>query len=143
VRRILRAGALALLLLLVILPAGEAWLRHRQAEARPVEAGACATYGIVFDGSSIEALYLEPERTLQAGSDYVAQNRALALLAARQHELGEPSLSSQWETELVRIAALPAEQRRQEVPFQLYERIAADRDRFCAEAVPRILSFLP
>ncbi len=103
----------------------------------------CDIYGIVFDASSIEAIYEEPEEVLQAGEQFRANDPAYRLFSLDRKRLNKPFPVERWERTLERLASLSLDKRKQQLSYRMYHEFEAHKQTFCKDIIPFIKSYLP
>jgi hypothetical protein len=103
----------------------------------------CGQYGIRFDTSSIEALYLDPEAVLADPEAFWARDPAYQLAAQHYEAHGLPIPMEAWQRRLEAIASWSPEKRARQQPLRIARSLIAGQPAFCEQAVPHVLAFLP
>ncbi len=109
----------------------------------PADEGYCAAYGIVFNTTQVEAIYLYPETILADPDSFLNSDPASIRLANLRDWYNEPLNMKQWVRQIERIADLPTDKREQELSFRLSNDVLAGKETFCRIVVPHVLSYLP
>lgn len=103
----------------------------------------CAQYGIRFDTSSIEKIYLDPQGILVDPEKYLQEDRAYLLFAQHRERVHDPFPHEAWIKDIERLESTSDVKRRQQPPFRLYELILANQNSFCREVASNVISYLP
>jgi hypothetical protein len=109
----------------------------------PAEEGTCARYGIRFDTTSIESIYLDPESILLDPDAFLEEDPAYQLLAKSRARGAARFRPEAWVKDIERLASLSSERRQQQRAFRLSELIIANQESFCREVGPHVLAYLP
>jgi hypothetical protein len=129
---------------LIILCVGVGFVIFPRAELPPtLTEDHCAQYGIQFDTTSIDKLYLGPETVLAAPEKFLSEDPAYLLLGESRLKGASPFQYEAWLRKIENLASQSLEQRQEHTPFRLYTLIMAHRQSFCKEIGHSVLSYLP
>jgi hypothetical protein len=103
----------------------------------------CAQYGIRFNGTSIERIYLDPEGILKDFDRFRTQDRAYQLLVQDRQMTNNPVPNKAFERRLEKLSDKTPSEREQQLPFQLYKQLITKKESFCQQVAPYVLGYLP
>jgi tetratricopeptide (TPR) repeat protein len=109
----------------------------------PADEGYCEAYGIVFDTTQVDAIYVYPEIILADPDAFLSSDPASIRLANLRDVYNEPLNMKRWVRQIERISDLPMDKREQELSFRLSNEVLAGEETFCRIVVPHVLSYLP
>ena len=137
-------GLLYVSLGLIVVCVGVGLLAFPRAELPPIiTEDHCTQYGIRFDTTSIEKIYLEPEAVLADPEKFLNEDPAYRLLAESRLK-GAPSFQYEpWARNIDRLASQSKAQREGSSPYRLYKLIMTHRQSFCREIGPQVMDYLP
>jgi hypothetical protein len=120
------------------------WLSLPSVLPQPTaETGVCAQYGISFDSSSVESIFLRPEAILRDPAAFWATDPAYGRVAQAPIYRGAATPPEGWEREIEKVQGMPADERLEEAAYLRTQEIMAHSETFCAEAIPLLRSLLP
>lgn len=103
----------------------------------------CTRYGIIFDTTSIENIYLDPQNILNDPDSFLNDDTAYQILAESRAKGAAPFRSGDWLEEVERLASQTKEKRQQQNAYRLYELITSNQYSFCQEVGQNLLTYLP
>jgi tetratricopeptide (TPR) repeat protein len=112
-------------------------------EYDPNDQGYCETYGIKFDSTQVETIYLHPETILADPEAFLSTDLASLMLANIHTERNKFLDVNHWVQQVERIAILPIDEREQQLPYELATDVIQGKETFCKIAVPHLLSYMP
>lgn len=109
----------------------------------PVTEDYCAAFGIRFDATSLEKIYLDPDGILADPQAFIQSDPAYRLLAESRLKGAEPFKFDTWLGKIEKLAAQPQEKREQQINPRLGRLILAHQQAFCQQVGQQVLAYLP
>jgi len=129
---------------LILASLGIGYLLFPEAELpEAISEDMCSHYKIAFDTTSIEMIYLHPERILGDPEQFLEEDTAYLMLAQHRTRVNDPFPYQDWLRDIERLAAQPEAIRLQNTPYRLYQQIMTYQQSFCQEIGEQVLTSLP
>lgn len=103
----------------------------------------CGQSHVIFDGSAVEAIVLNPEMVLADIDSFWTYNETFRLVNLWHHYQHQPLSKELWRDRIAGFASISGAQRRDHSIITLLNKLLSRREEFHQYSIPHICSFMP